>query len=123
MIDTCDRHLRTVQIGINQKYKDRHTGERKQHIRTSGFDITVASEVMAVLSLSTDLQDLRNKLGNMVIGYNYDGIAITAEDIGCAGAMAVLMKDAIMPTLMQTIERTPVLVHAGPFANIAVGNR
>jgi formyltetrahydrofolate synthetase len=77
---------------------------------------------MAVLALATDLADLREKLGNMVIGYSRDRVPITADDLGCGGALTVLMKDAIMPTLMQTVERTPVLVHAGPFANIATGN-
>ena len=78
---------------------------------------------MAVLALCTDLKDMREKLGNIVIGYSHSGETVTADDLGCGGALAVLMKDAIMPTLMQTIERTPVFVHAGPFANIAVGNR
>ena len=125
VLDTCDRHLRQVQIGIGPKevLKDRHTGETIQHSRTTGFDITVASEIMAVLALCTDLKDLRDKLGNIVIGYSHSGETVTADDLGCGGALAVLMKDAIMPTLMQTIERTPVFVHAGPFANIAVGNR
>lgn len=143
VLDTCDRHLRKIQIGIGQAYKPREqephtttngssngssengtsTRTKIDHTRNAGFDITVASEVMAVLALSVDLADLRNKLGNMVIGYSRSGEPITAEDLGCAGAMAVLMKDAILPTLMQTVERTPVLVHAGPFANIAVGNR
>ena len=78
---------------------------------------------MAVLALCTDLRDLREKLGAMVVGYSFAGQTVTADDLGCGGALAVLMKDAIMPTLMQTVERTPVFVHAGPFANIAVGNR
>jgi formyltetrahydrofolate synthetase len=77
---------------------------------------------MAVLALATDLADLRAKLGNMVVAYSHSGRPVTADDLGCGGALAVLMKDAIMPTLMQTVERTPVLVHAGPFANIAIGN-
>ena len=125
VLDTCDRHLRQVQIGIGPKevLKDRTTGETVQHSRRTGFDITVASEIMAVLALCTDLKDMRDKLGNIVIGYSHAGETVTADDLGCGGALAVLMKDAIMPTLMQTIERTPVFVHAGPFANIAVGNR
>ena len=125
VLDTCDRHLRQVQIGVGPKevLKDRITGETIQHSRTTGFDITVASEIMAILALCTDLKDLRDKLGNIVIGYSHAGETVTADDLGCGGALAVLMKDAIMPTLMQTIERTPVFVHAGPFANIAVGNR
>jgi formyltetrahydrofolate synthetase len=77
---------------------------------------------MAVLALATSLKDLRDKLGNMVVGYSRARVPITADDLGCGGALTVLMKDAIMPTLMQTVERTPVLVHAGPFANIATGN-
>ena len=125
VLDTCDRHLRQVQIGIGPKevLKDHTTGETVQHSRRTGFDITVASEIMAVLALCTDLKDMRDKLGNIVIGYSHAGETVTADDLGCGGALAVLMKDAIMPTLMQTIERTPVFVHAGPFANIAVGNR
>jgi formyltetrahydrofolate synthetase len=125
VLDTCDRHLRKVTVGRgpNEKVKSREKdGERLQHDRLTGFDITVASEVMAVLALARDLPDLREKLGAMVVGYNTKGIPITADDLGCGGALTVLMKDAIMPTLMQTVERTPVLVHAGPFANIATGN-
>jgi formate--tetrahydrofolate ligase len=137
VLDTCDRHLRRVQVGIgpNETIKARpptngdHDGTaagssngRIQQCRETGFDITVASEVMAVLALARNLTDLRQKLGNMVIGYSRQRVPITADDLGCGGALAVLMKDAIMPTLMQTVERTPVLVHAGPFANIATGN-
>ena len=125
VLDTCDRHLRSVQIGVgNQetvKAKD-GSGKRIQHDRRTGFDITVAPEVMAVLALAKDLADMRAKLAAMVIGYSRAGEPITADDLGCGGALTVLMKDAIMPTLMQTVERTPVLVHAGPFANIATGN-
>lgn len=123
VLDTCDRHLRKITIGQgpNEKVKTRE-GQVVQHDRVTGFDITVASEVMAVLALAKDLPDLRNKLGAMVVGYSRQGIPITADDLGCGGALTVLMKDAIMPTLMQTVERTPVLVHAGPFANIATGN-
>lgn len=125
VLDTCDRHLRNVTIGQgpNEKVKSKDKeDERVQHDRLTGFDITVASEVMAVLALAKDLGDLRDKLGAMVVGYSRKGEPITADDLGCGGALAVLMKDAIMPTLMQTVERTPVLVHAGPFANIATGN-
>jgi formyltetrahydrofolate synthetase len=125
VLDTCDRHLRQVTIGQgpNETVKNKDVeGERIQHNRLTGFDITVASEVMAVLALAKDLKDLREKLGSMVVGYSRKGEPITADDLGCGGALAVLMKDAIMPTLMQTVERTPVLVHAGPFANIATGN-
>ena len=128
VLDTCDRHLRKITIGMgaNETIQRRGTTKgvdpREQHCRETGFDITVASEIMAVLALAKDLPDLRNKLGNMVVGYSKSGLTITADDLGCGGALTVLMKDAIMPTLMQTVERTPVLVHAGPFANIAVGN-
>jgi formate--tetrahydrofolate ligase len=124
-LDTCDRHLRSITVGegpketVKSKEKD---GERIQHDRKTGFDITVASEVMAALALAKDLKDLREKLGAMVVGYSRQDEPVTADDLGCGGALTVLMKDAIMPTLMQTVERTPVLVHAGPFANIATGN-
>jgi len=128
VLDTCDRHLREVTIGKgrNETIQPRGTikGEtpRTQHARETGFDITVASEIMAVLALAKDLPGLREKLGNMVVGYSNAGEPITADDLGCGGALTVLMKDALLPTLMQTVERTPVLVHAGPFANIAIGN-
>jgi formyltetrahydrofolate synthetase len=130
VLDTCDRHLRRVQIGLGPAETTKGAdGERVQHVRTTGFDITVASEIMAALALCKSLPDLREKLGAMVVGYSHpDPLAdgkvwpITADDLGCGGALTVLMKDAIMPTLMQTVERTPVLVHAGPFANIATGN-
>jgi formyltetrahydrofolate synthetase len=123
VLDTCDRHLRRVTIGQGPAEKVKTAdGTLKQHDRETGFDITVASEVMAVLALATSLKDLRDKLGNMVVGYSRARVPITADDLGCGGALTVLMKDAIMPTLMQTVERTPVLVHAGPFANIATGN-
>ena len=128
VLDTCDRHLRNVTVGKgpNEKIQPRGTvkGEtpREQHDRETGFDITVASEIMAVLALAKDLPDMREKLGSMVVGYSKGGEPITADDLGCGGALTVLMKDAILPTLMQTVERTPVLVHAGPFANIAIGN-
>lgn len=126
VLDTCDRHLRMVTVGQgpNEKIKPRESegNERVQHDRLTGFDITVASEIMAVLALAKDLSDMREKLGAMVVGYSRKGVPVTADDLGCGGALTVLMKDAIMPTLMQTVERTPVLVHAGPFANIATGN-
>jgi len=125
VLDTCDRHLRRVEVGKGKKetVKSKEEGApRIQHSRDTGFDITVASEVMAVLALARDLADLREKLGAMVIGYSRARVPITADDLGCGGALTVLMKDALMPTLMQTVERTPVLVHAGPFANIATGN-
>jgi len=114
VVDTCDRMLRQVTIGQGP--------EEKGRTRVTGFDITVASEIMAVLALTTDLADMRDRLGRMVIGTNHAGVPITADDLGVGGALAVLMKDAIMPNLMQTLEGTPAFVHAGPFANIAHGN-
>jgi formyltetrahydrofolate synthetase len=127
VLDTCDRHLRRVNVGLGPAEsvgnRDDPAGPRVQQSRMTGFDISVASEVMAVLALARDLADLREKLGRVVVAYSRAGEPVTADDVGCGGALAVLMKDAVMPTLMQTVERTPVLVHAGPFANIAVGNR
>jgi formyltetrahydrofolate synthetase len=113
VIDTNDRFLREIEVGLGP--------EEKGMTRHTGFDITVASEIMAILALTTDLRDMRERLGRMVIGTNRKGEAITAEDLGAAGALTVLMKDAIKPNLMQTLEGTPALVHAGPFANIAHG--
>lgn len=114
VLDTNDRFLREITIGKGP--------EEKGMTRETGFDITVASEIMAILALTTDLADMRERFGRVVIGTNRKGEAVTAEDLGVAGAMTVLMKDAIKPTLMQTLEGTPVFVHAGPFANIAHGN-
>jgi methylenetetrahydrofolate dehydrogenase (NADP+)/methenyltetrahydrofolate cyclohydrolase/formyltetrahydrofolate synthetase len=113
VVDTNDRFLRTITIGQGPE----ETGNERQ----TGFDITVASEIMAILALTTDLADMRDRMGRIVIGTNKAGEAVTAEDLGVAGAMTVLMKDAIMPNLMQSLEGTPVFVHAGPFANIAHG--
>ena len=96
--------------------------DEKGHTRKTGFDITVASEIMAILALTTDLHDMRERFGRIVIGTNKRGEAVDANDIGVAGALTILMKDAIKPNLMQTLEGTPVFVHAGPFANIAHGN-
>ena len=96
--------------------------EEKGFTRVTGFDIAVASEIMAILALATSLNDMRERLGRMVIGSNRAGEPITADDIGVSGALIILMKDTIMPNLMQTIEGTPAFVHAGPFANIAHGN-
>ena len=96
-------------------------GERRVP-RETGFDISVASEVMAILALATSLEDLRQRLGRIIVAETYSGEPVTAEDLKAAGAMCVLMKDALMPNLMQTLENTPVFVHAGPFANIAHGN-
>ncbi len=114
VVDTNDRFLRGIEIGRGPN--------EKGMTRETGFDITVASEIMAILALTTDLADMRERFGRVVIGTNRAGEAVTAEDLGVAGAMTVLMKDAIKPTLMQTLEGTPVFVHAGPFANIAHGN-
>ena len=114
VVDTNDRFLRRITIGQGP--------EEKGMTRETGFDITVASEIMAILALTTDLADLRARLGRIVIGTNKKGEAVTAEDLGVAGALTVLMADAIKPTLMQSLEGTPVFVHAGPFANIAHGN-
>lgn len=113
VVDTNDRFLRGITIG---------RGPQEKFERETGYDITVASEIMAILALTTDLADMRERLGSMVIGQSKAGDAITADDLGVGGALTVLMKDAIMPTLMQTLEGTPALVHAGPFANIAHGN-
>ena len=112
--DTNDRVLREIILGL---------GGRKNGVpRRSGFDITVASELMAILGLSTDLQDMRRRIGKVILGYTTDGKAITAEETKCAGAATVILRDAIKPTLMQTMEGTPCFVHTGPFANIAHGN-
>ncbi len=114
VLDVNDRLLRKVQIGLG--------ADEKGNERITGFDITVASEIMAILALTTSLENMREQLGRMVFGTNTRGEALTAEDLGVAGALTVLMKDAIMPNLMQTLEGTPAFVHAGPFANIAHGN-
>jgi methylenetetrahydrofolate dehydrogenase (NADP+)/methenyltetrahydrofolate cyclohydrolase/formyltetrahydrofolate synthetase/formate--tetrahydrofolate ligase len=114
VLDVNDRELRKVVIGLGARVDG--------YPRESGFDISVASEVMAILALTTGLKDMRERLGRIVIGQNWSGEPVTAEDLGVAGAMTVLMKDAIMPNLMQTLEGTPAFVHAGPFANIAHGN-
>jgi formyltetrahydrofolate synthetase len=114
VVDLNDRALRSVIVGLG--------GRANGSPREAGFDIAVASEVMAVLALATDLTDLRERLGRIVIGTTLEGRPVTAEDLRVAGAMAVLMREALMPTLLQTLEHTPALVHAGPFANIAHGN-
>ncbi|GFP94394.1 formate--tetrahydrofolate ligase [Phtheirospermum japonicum] len=114
VMDVNDRFLRKITIGQGP--------EEKGMVRETGFDISVASEIMAVLALTTSLSDMRERLGKMVIGNSRAGDPVTADDLGVGGALTVLMKDAINPTLMQTLEGTPVLVHAGPFANIAHGN-
>eukprot|EP01138_Halocafeteria_seosinensis_P016201 gb/GECG01016531.1/.p1 GENE.gb/GECG01016531.1/~~gb/GECG01016531.1/.p1 ORF type:complete len:671 (+),score=92.08 gb/GECG01016531.1/:1-2013(+) len=114
VVDTCDRFLRQITIGEGPS--------EKGMTRTTGFEITVASEIMAVLALATSLADLRERLGKMVVAYDKEGNTVDANDIGVTGALTALMKDAMMPTLMQSVEGTPVFVHAGPFANIAHGN-
>mmetsp|Transcript_13691 Transcript_13691/g.43245 ORF Transcript_13691/g.43245 Transcript_13691/m.43245 type:complete len:976 (-) Transcript_13691:375-3302(-) len=114
VLDTCDRFLRKVEIGRNPT--------EKGQTRETGFDIAVASEIMAVLALATDAADLRARLGAMLVAKSASGADVTCDDLGVTGALTVLLKDALMPTLMQTLEGTPVLVHCGPFANIAHGN-
>ena len=114
VVDVNDRALRNVTLGL---------GGRLDGVpRESGFDITAASEVMAALALCTSLQDLRARMGRVVVGYTREGTPVTAEDIGAAGAMTVILTEAIKPNLMQTLENTPALVHTGPFGNIATGN-
>jgi len=112
VVDLNDRWaLEEVIVGIGNGY-----------VRKSGFDISVASELMAILGLATDLQDLRRRVGRCVVGYTYDKDPVTCEDLQCAGAMTVLLKDALKPNLMQTLEGGPAFVHTGPFANVAHGN-
>ena len=114
VLDVNDRALRNITVG---------QGAPEDGVeRSSGFDITAASAVMALLALATSMEDLRARLGRIVVGYTADKVAVTAEQIGCAGAMAVILRDAIKPNLMQTLENTPALIHAGPFGNIATGN-
>ena len=114
VVDINDRALRNVTIGLG--------GKMDGIPRETGFDITAASEVMAALALATDLFDLRARMGRIVLGYTKAGDPITAEDIGAAGSMTVILREAIKPNLMQTLENTPALVHTGPFGNIATGN-
>jgi formate--tetrahydrofolate ligase len=114
VLDVNDRALRNIIVGL---------GTRMDGVpRQTGFDITAASEVMAILALAGSLSGMRERLGRIVVGYTGKGDPVTAEDIGGAGAMAAIMRDALKPNLMQTMENTPVLVHAGPFGNIAHGN-
>lgn len=112
-LDMNDRTLRQVEIGCGAKVNGIE--------RTDGFNITVASEIMAALCLATDLMDLKERFGNMLIGYNMDDEPVYVRDLKCEGAMAMVMKDAIKPNLVQTLEHNPVLIHGGPFANIAHG--
>ena len=113
VVDINDRMLREIEVGLGK--------DEVGHAHRTGYDIAVASEIMAVLALTTDLEDMRERFGRMVVASNKQGEAVTAEDLGVAGAITVLMKDAIKPNLMQTLEGTPATVHAGPFANIAHG--
>jgi methylenetetrahydrofolate dehydrogenase (NADP+)/methenyltetrahydrofolate cyclohydrolase/formyltetrahydrofolate synthetase len=113
VLDVNDRHLRQITVG--------KAATEKGHTRETGFDISVASECMAILALSNDLADLRERLGRMVVASSRSGDPVTCDDIGAGGALTALLKDAIKPNLMQTLEGTPVFVHAGPFANISIG--
>ena len=114
VLDVNDRALRDIVIGL---------GSRLDGVpRQTEFDITAASEVMAILALATSLRDLRNRLGRIVVGYTRDGQPVTAEQLQAAGAMTVILRDALQPNLLQTLEHTPALVHAGPFGNIAHGS-
>ena len=112
-VDMNDRQLRFIEDGLG--------GEKNGTPRKDSFDITVASEIMAVLCLSNDIEDLKKNLSNIIVAYSKDGKPITAKDLNAVGSMAVLLKDAIKPNLVQTLEHTPTLVHGGPFANIAHG--
>lgn len=113
-VDVNDRVLRNIVVGL---------GEKEDGIpRQAHFNIAAASEIMAILALAKNLMDLRTRLGKIVVGWTYDRKPVTAEDLGCAGSLAVLLKDAIRPNLVQTLENTPAIIHAGPFANIAHGN-
>jgi Formyltetrahydrofolate synthetase len=113
VVDMNDRALRNIVIGLG--------GKGDGVTRENGFDITVASEIMAILCLASDLDDLKERLSKMVVAYNYDGEAVTAGDLEATGAMALLLKDAIKPNLVQTLDNTPAFIHGGPFANIAHG--
>ncbi|XP_043501518.1 C-1-tetrahydrofolate synthase, cytoplasmic isoform X1 [Polistes fuscatus] len=113
VVDINDRFLRKITIGQSPTEKNK--------TRETSFHISVSSEIMAILALATNVEDLKQRLGNIVVGFDKNGNPLTAEDFGMTGAMAILLKDAIEPTLMQSLEGTPVMVHAGPFANIAHG--
>ena len=112
-LDLNDRQLRKVNTGLS--------GEKNIVPREDGFDISVASEIMAILCLATDIKDLKRRIGNIIIGYNKLGMPITAKDLKADGALTVLLKEAIKPNLVQSLEKTPAIVHGGPFANIAHG--
>ena len=113
VVDLNDRALRNTVCGLG--------GKLNGVPREDGFDITVASEVMAILCLATSLEDLKERAGKMIVAYNYDGNPVTVNDIEATGAVTLLLKDAIKPNLVQTLDHTPVFVHGGPFANIAHG--
>jgi formyltetrahydrofolate synthetase len=121
VVDVCDRSLRQIQIGFNDD-KLADGSPSPVFPRETGFDITVASELMAILALTTGPKDLRQRVGRVVVGLNKAGKPVSLEDLGVAGAVTVLLKDAIMPNLLQTLEGQPAFVHGGPFANIAHGN-
>src|SRR5712691_8826478 len=113
-VDINDRALRDIVVGLG--------GRANGYTRQTGFDITAASEVMAIVAVARDLHDLRRRLGAITVGYTFGGEPVTAEQLHAAGAMTVLLKDALKPNLVQTLEGQPALVHCGPFANIAHGN-
>src|SRR5919202_244952 len=113
-VDINDRALRSIVVGLG--------GRANGYVRETGFDITAASEVMAILAVARDLFDLRERLGKITVGFTWEGEPVTAEQLKAAGAMTVLLKDAIKPNLVQTLEGQPALIHCGPFANIAHGN-
>ena len=120
VMDMNDRALREIEVAHGGPRHDGKPGNGTP--RRTGFDITSASEIMAILGLANDIQDLRRRLGAIVVGYNTDNLPVTAEQLKAAGAMTAILKDALKPTLMQTLEGTPAIVHTGPFANIAHGN-
>jgi formate--tetrahydrofolate ligase len=113
VLDMNDRALRNIIVGLG--------GKGDGVVRQAGFDITVASEIMAILCLADSLTDLKDRLSRMVVAYTKEGKAVTAGDLQATGAMALLLKDAIKPNLVQTLENTPAFIHGGPFANIAHG--
>ncbi|HOO43340.1 MAG TPA: formate--tetrahydrofolate ligase, partial [Bacteroidales bacterium] len=113
VLDVNDRTLRSIISGVGAKTNG--------ITRATGFDITPASEIMAILCLSKDMDDLKNRIGRIVLGYEHDGTPFYVDDLGVAGAIAILLKDAIHPNLVQTLEGTPAFIHGGPFANIAHG--
>ena len=121
VVDVCDRSLRSIQVGFNDDQM-RDGSPSSIFPRATGFDITVASEFMAILALATSLKDLRERVGQVMFARNKQGHPVTLEELGIAGAVTVLLKDALLPNLMQTLEGQPAFVHCGPFANIAHGN-